>query len=559
MPPGKTPVPAAPTSTALPSATATTLAWSVPQGWHLLYRRPEFMDLESTDLRAVGDIMLARGVEPRVRRQQPGWLFEPTTRLLDGEVVAGNLESPFAAMRRPEALRPGPYRLAADPGLIDRLGPFTALSLANNHALDAGPEGLADAEVVLRMAGIRPLGIGHGSCSENPVPTVEPARSTEPLELLAYNAVSDPQDLADEAETCGRAWLDDAALEEVAALRKATSRPIVVFVHWGREYASEPDAEQQMWARRLVGAGADLIVGSHPHVVQPAELLEVDGRRGFVAYSLGNFVFDQLDQKATSQSLVLRVWLDHDGVGAVAVAPVGMVDGRPVPLALDSPDALAQLAAIEPLPGTVSAPGAPQPPAGPQAWHWDGTTFTSMAAPQDAVAPETVTSLDVDLRGDGEPLRATLDQGVVRIWDGEQVVWQNEEPAWHVAGMTSGDVDNDGRFELLIWLWKPDANGVLRSQPFLVGWRGGRYRVFWGGSPVGAPIHQAAIGTVDDQRNVLVVLDQTPELGAPAQYVTVWTWQGWNFERLWRSAPGSYTGLLLRDLDGDGIQEIIAW
>ena len=101
--------------------------------------------------------------------------------------------------------------------------------------------------------------------------------------------------------------------------------------------------------------------------------------------------------------------------------------------------------------------------------------------------------------------------------------------------------------------------GVLRSQPFLVGWRGGRYRVFWGGSPVGAPIHHAAIGIVNDQRNVLVVLDQTPEPGAPAQYVTVWTWQGWNFERLWRSAPGSYHDLLLRDLDGDGVQEIIAW
>ncbi len=75
-----------------------------------------------------------------------------------------------------------------------------------------------------------------------------------------------------------------------------------------------------------------LIVGTHPHVVQPAHMLAAGGRRGFVAYSLGNFVFDQPNDSATSHSIVLRAWIDDQGVGAVAIAPVVIVNGQPQPL-----------------------------------------------------------------------------------------------------------------------------------------------------------------------------------------------------------------------------------
>ena len=89
--------------------------------------------------------MLSRNVEHAVRGHPSGWLLESSADLLRGDVVVGNLESPFTTRRRPEQVRPGPYRLPADPALVSSLAPFTALSLANNHALDAGPEGLAEA------------------------------------------------------------------------------------------------------------------------------------------------------------------------------------------------------------------------------------------------------------------------------------------------------------------------------------------------------------------------------------------------------------------------------
>jgi len=510
--------------------------------WHTLYTRPDFDSKKSVDLRAVGDISLARNIEPIVRRHEPDWLFAASADLLRGDVVVGNLESPFTERRRPEQLRPGPYRLPADPVLADRLAPFTALSLANNHALDASPDGLAEAQQTLQEVGITPLGVTGNTCGTSNAMVIQAEMQ---LQILAFNAVSDPEDRPDEEQECGRAWLDDEAIEQIRRLQETTSKPIVVLVHWGSEYESMPNAQQRMWAHKLVAAGVDLVVGAHPHVVQPAELLEAAGQQGFVAYSLGNFVFDQPDQQATSHSVVLRAQFDAQGLGSVSVAPVALHNGRSQPLALDDPAAQAQLAAI-----TVDTSNR-------QGWRWDGTTFVETKVPDGTILSPPPTELAVDLRGDDEPLQVTLKDGLAQVWDGGNEVWRNEAEQWHVAGMAAGDADNDGRYEVLLRLWKPDADGTLRSHPFMLGWRGGYYRVFWGGSAVAEPIQDAAIGRVSGSRNALVVLEGGNNPGEPAKYVGVWTWQGWNFQQQWRSPPGRYHRLALLDLDGDGLEEIV--
>lgn len=526
-------------SAASPTATTAAAAPSSTADWHTLYTRPGFDGSHSVDLRAVGDISLARYVEPVVRRHDPAWLFTPVAELLRGDVVVGNLESPFVAMDRSDTLRPGPYRLPADPALADRLAPFTALALANNHALDADERGLIEAQRTLQEHEIMPLGLG-GPCAA--ATRIEGAVE---LHLLAFNAVADPQDRADEAQGCGRAWLDAAAIEQVAQLRRTSASPIVVLVHWGDEYASAPNQQQRHWAHELVAAGADLIIGAHPHVVQPTELIEAQGRRGFVAYSLGNFVFDQPDQPATSHSVVLRVQLDREGVGAVAAAPVAIRNAQPIPLPLDDPAARAQLTGITASVGTA------------RAWRWNGASFAEIAVPPGTTIPATPAEIAADLRGDGAPLRVSLRNGLAQVWDDTGEVWRNEDTAWQVEGMAAGDADNDGRYEVLLRLWKPDAQGVLRSHPFMLAWRGGYYRVFWGGSAVTQPIQDAAIGPVSDSHNALVVLEGGSGPDDTATHVGVWTWQGWNFQQQWQSAPGSYQRLALLDLDGDGRKEIV--
>jgi poly-gamma-glutamate synthesis protein (capsule biosynthesis protein) len=366
--------------------------------------------------------------------------------------------------------------------------------------------------------------------------------------LLAFNAVADPADQPNEGSDWGRARLDDAALQRVQQARHDADA-VVVMVHWGAEYAATPTAAQHEWARKLVGAGADVIIGAHPHVLQPVEQVESNGHSGIVAYSLGNFIFDQSFRQETSTGAVLRVLLDEHGVALVAAAPVEIVAGQPRPLALDTEIARTALASL----------GMPETPT-LQAWRWDGKAAEPIQTPSDLRLPPRPTKINVDLRGDGQPLRATLDsQGHIEVRDNNAVVWQNEEPNWRVTRMDSGDPNDDGRIELVLLLWKPDEHGVLRAHPFLMGWRGGHYRIIWGGSATATPIQDLAVGDLDgDGRQELVVLEGGAQPGDAATNISVWHWHGWGFEREWTSAAGQWRDLALVDVSGDGRLDIVA-
>jgi len=172
--------------------------------------------------------------------------------------------------------------------------------------------------------------------------------------------------------------------------------------------------------------------------------------------------------------------------------------------------------------------------------------------------------LAVDLRGDGAPLWASLDaSGLVAIRDGPAadapVVWRNEAPSWRVTRIDAGDIDGDGRIELFLLLWRPAASGKLGAHAFLVGWRGGRFGVIWGGSATTPPLQDAAIGDLDgDGRHELAVLLGGASPGDAASFVAVWRWHDWVFEELWRGDAAGAKRLWLHDLDGDGRSEIVA-
>ena len=114
----------------------------------------------------------------------------------------------------------------------------------------------------------------------------------------------------------GVAWLDpDLALADIRFARRLADL-VIVSVHWGVEYARSPAKEQVDWARQMIDAGADLVVGSHPHVVQPLE----EYRGHWIAYSLGNFVFDQ-PWPITRQGLMLKVTVNGKRITRVVPMP----------------------------------------------------------------------------------------------------------------------------------------------------------------------------------------------------------------------------------------------
>ena len=177
---------------------------------------------------------------------------------------------------------------------------------------------------------------------------------------------------------------------------------------------------------------------------------------------------------------------------------------------------------------------------------------------------------------DGVPLQVVLREGTVHVYRDSTQVWCSD-PSWDVREMLLADLNNDGGQEVAFVLWKtfvlqprflyedfhfqaPFAEGSLRNHLFLYGWRDGEWRALWCSSPIADPIRELALGDVDaDGANELVVLEGSygDALDEAAHHVTLWRWNGWGFTLHWRSAPGRYRNLILQDVTGDEVPDIV--
>ncbi|QKG55470.1 CapA family protein [Hymenobacter sp. BRD128] len=230
----------------------------------------------------VGDVLLARAVPAALVRDSAA--LRRTTRQLwaGSRYVIGNLECPLTDTAQPVhkvfVFQANPHWAA----WLHSLG-FTHFSLANNHTLDQHLLGLRATARAAKAARLGPLGYQPDSLA-GCLPTVLGADSS--VVVFAFSALR--QGLAGEGCVCGR---DFATLCERVATYKTLfpERAVLVYLHWGTEYAAQPSPEQRQQAHDLLDAGAAAVVGAHPHVVQPVEFYR--GRP--IVYSLGNFLFDQ--------------------------------------------------------------------------------------------------------------------------------------------------------------------------------------------------------------------------------------------------------------------------
>jgi len=536
---------------ALPAPAAAAL----PQGDWIYLRdgRPLAPGDDPVEVLVVGDVMPGRAV---AAVDDPLAGVEPWLQAAD--VAVGNLECVLgsSALRIAQDLgpdeaggtaRPGPYRLRAPAtaaAMLARAG-FDVLGLANNHALDYGPEGLAGTAVLLEWAGMDVVGAGPGREAALR-PTVREVGGLR-LAFLAFNAVPDPDGVpaapALRTHLSGAApggasvasgvrsdawtpapWDPERGPAAVAAAR-TNADAVIVLVHWGYEYDRRSDPGQRDMARTLLAAGADLVVGHHPHVVQEtatAAELGLEGRQGLVAYSLGNLLFDQA-QPETRQGLALRAFFDRDGLRAVQALPV-QAGLRPGPIPPSPPSQPEQG-------GEVFPPLAGEDPTG---------RIGSEGASSPPLAGEGPGERSADLTGDGVPETVRLEGEQVVVYEAGVEAWRGL-PEWRVADLALGDPNDDGRAEIVLALWKADGEGVLRSHPFIVGYRGGTYRVLWGGSALAKPIHEVELRDVDrDGAEELLVLEEQGDTDPAGSTgggwaLAAWRWHGWGFSLLWRS------------------------
>jgi len=284
----------------------------------------ERQDDRLVTIAAGGDILLDRGVKTTALLAGDPYYPLSTLHELFGsaDVTIANLEGALTAADTPYAKR---YIFKADPsyaGLLKKAG-LNILSLANNHSYDYGRDALLETARHLEQAGILALGAG-----ENLDAALSPRYLTIKNIRIALIGVVTMQ-------LEGLTWRPEApnpglAVEELVVKKiqdaKTQADFVILSVHWGNEFAPEANADQLRWAQIFRRAGADVVFGHHPHVIQPIE--EINGR--WVFYSLGNFVFDQT-RPEQRQALLARLEITKRGIQSVSAIPLTINDARPMP------------------------------------------------------------------------------------------------------------------------------------------------------------------------------------------------------------------------------------
>lgn len=152
----------------------------------------------------------------------------------------------------------------------------------------------------------------------------------------------------------------------------------------------------------------------------------------------------------------------------------------------------------------------------------------------------------IDLTGDGDPEIVRLKGHEIRVLQNGKEIWRSD-PTWRVMDVALGDPNDDGRYEILATLWKPNDVDERLNHPYIIAHRSGIMKLIWGGSAVTHPIHELLLADVDgDGIQELVVLESaSPDNHSDTskRTLSVWDWHGWGFNLRWRSAPGHYHAL----------------
>ncbi|TXH22995.1 MAG: CapA family protein, partial [Elusimicrobia bacterium] len=272
---------------------------------------------------AVGDIMLAHRAPPLLEAHGTGYPFEATREALSAADIAfGNLETPVSHRRG----KPHPkkeYRFVTKPAHIAGLADagFDLLSVANNHTGDFGPDVFLDTLGHVEKLKIKTVGGGRNTAAAR-APALFVVRGTT-VAFLAYSHTH-PMEFHAGPKKPGTAFPTEAVVAADVAAARETAGRVIVSIHWGKEYQSTPTESQRALARAAATAGADAVIGHHPHTYQGVEAIGTVP----VVYSLGNFAFGTRNPKA-QHALFLQLAFPPEGPPDVKLRPL-LVDAARV-------------------------------------------------------------------------------------------------------------------------------------------------------------------------------------------------------------------------------------
>jgi poly-gamma-glutamate capsule biosynthesis protein CapA/YwtB (metallophosphatase superfamily) len=302
-----------------------------------IYEMEEQKPVE-TKLFFAGDIMLSRNVGTKIFEANNPNLPYINVRnwIRNADLAFANLESPFndEGARVTQGLV-----FKAEPGTVMGLkeAGFDVLSTANNHTMDQGKDGLNYTMTWLSANGMESVGTG-ADCHDGLVREINGIK----FGFLAYSytAYNDGGKIPDPI-VCN--WNETKKIAEDIRALKLKADFVIVSSHMGTEYKRAPDQANAIAARAATDAGADLVIGHHPHWVQTIE----EYRGKYIFYSLGNFVFDQMWSEDTKEGLAVEVLFKDKNLSRITLLPV-VIDNFCCPSPADETKTKEILAKINP-------------------------------------------------------------------------------------------------------------------------------------------------------------------------------------------------------------------
>jgi poly-gamma-glutamate synthesis protein (capsule biosynthesis protein) len=262
-------------------------------------------ETESQELKLmfVGDMMFDRGVESSTQRNFGGdfaQLFDHLDIFDKADLLFGNLEGPASDKGRNVGSK---YSFRMDPAIIPVLADkgFNMVSFANNHVGDYSQSAFEDTLQRLERANILYTGAGWNKSSAEE-PAIFEANNMR-IGFLGFTDVG-PNWMEATETKAGILLARDSNFSKIIQEAEQKTDFLITSFHWGDEYVPFNNRQQSL-AHRAIDAGADMVIGHHPHVVQDTEIYQDK----LIAYSLGNFIFDQYFSNETMEGMLLEVTL----------------------------------------------------------------------------------------------------------------------------------------------------------------------------------------------------------------------------------------------------------
>jgi poly-gamma-glutamate capsule biosynthesis protein CapA/YwtB (metallophosphatase superfamily) len=268
---------------------------------------PEIIKPLPVSMIFAGDIMTARGVRTSVNKNLGGdynRIFE-NINLKDFDIAFANLEGPVSDVGKD---RHNLYSFRMDPLTVPALknAGIDIVSVANNHVGDWGRDAYIDNLARLKDGGVLFAGGGLTKL-EAEMPTIIEKNGIK-IGFLAFSDVGPPE-LAVTADKAGLLLASNPRFDEIIQNASKQVDYLIVSFHWGVEYKTIHNARQEYLAHKAVDDGAKIIIGQHPHVPEDFETYH----NSYIAYSLGNFVFDQSWSEPTMHGMLLEMTLNKQG------------------------------------------------------------------------------------------------------------------------------------------------------------------------------------------------------------------------------------------------------